>query len=238
MDLTARLDAELARIRRMSGDQPELLPDRLAQACVSIMPATAAGVSVFSTDGFRFPAGASDLTASVAERLQFTLGDGPCLDAHATGEPVEATEQTMARRWPEFHLQLVTRTPYRAIVSLPMSGYPDGMGCVDLYFVDDAAVDALDRDAAGAAVRHIRTLLVGDDVDVEPVWVDSTVDAPRNRVMTAIGMLNVALGVTAEQALAVLRAHAFSEDTTIDDIAARLVRRELSPSALDPSSDS
>src|SRR3954447_10060986 len=59
---------------------PELLPSRLMRSCVQVLPVAGAGVSVFT----RGAGGASDDSAVLAERLQFTVGEGPCLAAHAT----------------------------------------------------------------------------------------------------------------------------------------------------------
>ena len=66
----------------------EMLPMLLAQACVKVLlPVTGAGVSI-TEDGLRVPLGASDATAAQAESLQTTLGEGPCLEATATSEPL------------------------------------------------------------------------------------------------------------------------------------------------------
>src|SRR3954453_21240789 len=90
---------------------PELLPVRLARACAEVLPVAAVGISIFGTPDIRIPAGASDDDAATAERLQFTTGQGPCLDAHALARSVLATESFIAQRWPEFHRGLVTSTP-------------------------------------------------------------------------------------------------------------------------------
>ena len=47
---------------------------------------------MFGTPGMRIPEGASDDSAAIAERLQFTAREGPCLDAHASSQTVMPTE--------------------------------------------------------------------------------------------------------------------------------------------------
>ena len=234
MSFTTRIDAELARISAPATDDPALLPGRLARACARILGAAGAGISVFATDGFRFPAGASDDDSAAAERLQFTVGVGPCLDAHAAGQPITATAEVLGHRWPEFQAELERRTPFRAITSVPMTSNPVGLGCVDLYFHDDAEMHRLVLSDARDAVQHTYALLVGEDPDVPPAWVDGTTHAPRNRVMMAVGMLNVSLGVTSEQALALLRGHAFALDVSVDEVARLVAERRIPVSALDP----
>ena len=56
---------------------PELLPVRLAMACAQVLPVAGVGISVFGSADMRIPVGASNAAAVVAERLQFTAGEGP-----------------------------------------------------------------------------------------------------------------------------------------------------------------
>jgi hypothetical protein len=51
-----------------------------------------AGLSIHGQAQKRTPLGASSNDASTAERLQFTAGAGPCLDAARSGWPVFAVE--------------------------------------------------------------------------------------------------------------------------------------------------
>lgn len=233
MNFVPPIDAELARISAPSVDDPVLLPGRLARACASVLGAAGAGISVFASDGFRFPAGASDDASADAERLQFTVGLGPCLEAHARGRPVVATSAVMADRWPEFYAELLLRSPFRAIASLPMAG----IGCVDLYFGDDAAMDKLQWGDALDAAQRACALLVGDDTPDPPAWVTDTTHAPRNRVMMAVGMLNVSAGVTSAAGLAMLRGHAFTLDVTVDEVARRVAAGSIPLTDLDPAGE-
>jgi len=59
---------------------PELLPVRLALACTRVLPVAGVGISMFGSGAMRIPVGASDHYAAIAERLQFTAAEGPCLD--------------------------------------------------------------------------------------------------------------------------------------------------------------
>lgn len=89
---------------------PDLLPVRLARACVGVLGVDGAGLSVVS-GAFRVPLGASDDVAALAERLQFTQGEGPCLDAAVHGRLVVAAEPELQRRWPMFPQELLTAPP-------------------------------------------------------------------------------------------------------------------------------
>ena len=75
----------------------ELLPVLLARACARVLGVAGAGISVFADD-YRVPLGASDNDASSAERLQFTLGEGPCLDAYHHAQPFRGDYATIERK--------------------------------------------------------------------------------------------------------------------------------------------
>lgn len=92
------------------------LPARLMMALVAVLPAAAAaGISLRSRADHRVPLGASDDTAALAERLQCTVGEGPGLNALKKDRAVLVTEADMAARWPAFHDEMMTRTPYRSM---------------------------------------------------------------------------------------------------------------------------
>ena len=60
---------------------------RLCRAAAAAVPASGVGVSVMSDAGPQLTVASSPLHAEV-EELQFTLGEGPCLAARASGAPV------------------------------------------------------------------------------------------------------------------------------------------------------
>ena len=119
-----------------SGDDPDLLPERLAHAAAAALPVDGVGLSVHGSPDLRTPLAASSEFAAAVERLQFTIGRGPCLLAATSGMPVFATEDLLARRWPEFHDVLVDKTPIRSMLALSLRGRLRGVGAMDLYFTD------------------------------------------------------------------------------------------------------
>src|ERR1700710_311366 len=139
-----------ARLTALANDQsefggPELLPVRLARACATVLPVTGAGLSLYGTADFRVPIGASDDTAADAERLQFTLGEGPCLAAHLERRVIAASESDMQRLWPQFYAELVTGSSYRSIVAVPLQQGLQGVAALDLYLDNSTAALELDR---------------------------------------------------------------------------------------------
>src|SRR3954470_5234309 len=125
-------------------DDGQLLPARLARAAARLLEVDAAGLSVMVGPVGRLPLVASSPDAEQAERLQFTAGEGPCLLAHDSGQPVFAVEEDLRHRWPVFGDLLLTSTPFHGVVSLPLRWALAGVGAMDLFFCEPREVARLD----------------------------------------------------------------------------------------------
>ena len=218
---------------------PELLPSRLMKAMAAALPIAGAGISLFTRHRLRVPLGASSEEATLAERLQSTIGEGPCLAAHETGLPVLATARVMARRWPAFHDELVGHTSFRAIVSLPVAGYSvGGDASIDIYYAEpELSVSDQHRQNLEEAVDVVAALLVAgsgleESTVTVPVWLSSDTAKARARVWEAIGVVVANSELGPSDALALLRSYAYGSDQTIDRLAERLVNHELPAEAL------
>lgn len=227
--ITLRLDAAL-ELSAPAG--AELLPSRLAEAAAAVLGVDGASLSLLSMD-LRVPLGASDPTATVAERLQFTLGEGPCLDVLHGGTPLRSDDARLAAAWPQFHRELVSRTPFRGVIAVPLPFNDDGSGgALDLYLHEGVDVDVVDLDACtevadGMVERLLRAVspaaLAGADDASKVPWLQADDARARMEVWVAIGVLVNHLALDAPDALAVLRAWAHSHDADLDHIAAQLV---------------
>jgi len=234
-----------ASLSSLAGDLPgpELLPERLARACARVLPVDGAGISLFFASDRRLPLGASDPVSAEAERLQFTAGEGPCLSAHAEGAPVVADESTIGARWPAFHDALVTRTPIRGTISLPLRNGLEGIGALDLYVVPPNDVAALSLQDALTVTEEIAAVLQEQSLHDRqhsdgPAWLDAPAAQQRSTVWQAIGFVNAALRVPSPDALALLRAHAYSSGQSVDDFAGQVLDREVEVDELSLDSDS
>lgn len=207
---------------------PGWLPARLAHAAVQVLPGVGgAGINVLAGPGMRIPLGASDDVAATAERLQFTMGEGPCLPACASGGAVIATGAMIAGRWPLLYQELTARTPYRAVLSLPLRYRPTGVGALDLHLLQDDGEDTLGALPDVATVAdQIVTALAGPDMParqrpgrVGPSWLHSPAAQRRRRVWAAVGLLSVHLTLPVPDTLDTLRAAAFARGRFLDDLA-------------------
>src|SRR3954451_12912756 len=172
-----------------SADLEALLPTRLAAGCASVLSADGAGISLM-LDAFRVPAGASSEEASWAERMQFTLGEGPCLAGALTQEFVVADAATLRARWPLYAGQIEDGSPYRAILTIPLRLTAALQGAVDVFFVDPSEMATL-RLVDVLAVQEEVTLALTHTAfaDEEPDAVASRFAGDRLQVWIAVGML-------------------------------------------------
>ncbi len=238
--LAARFTAAVAAAAAEDGDGDDLhlLPARLARAAARVLPVDGAGISVHAGPGGRTPLGASSPIAALAERLQFTTAEGPCMQAHAEGQPVFVVEDDLRRRWPAFAVRLLAETPYRGAVALPLQSALAGRCALDLYFTDPTDVARLDVFDA-IAVGELMTSALSEAViwttwseSAGPDWLHSPAAARRAAVWQAVGELGMTLEVDTSAALAALREHAAATGRSVDDVAHDLLTGPLSPADL------
>jgi len=238
VSIARRFEAALAQVVDPALAGPELLPVRLAHACARTLPVDDAGLSLVDASQQRVPLGASSDVAEVAERLQFTVGSGPCMTAQETREPVFAVEEDLRRLWPVFTELLVGQTPFRAVVALPLQPALAGAGAIDLYFRTSAEVLGLEVFEAMAVGELVTSALSDAAVWSEwtpaegPEWMHGPAPQRRAAVWEAIGKLSVELELGAADALTLLRAHAYAAGGTVDDVAEALLSGRTSAAQL------
>jgi hypothetical protein len=241
VDLDQQFMAAVIEAHDTQASATEMLPMLLAQACVKVLRVTGAGISITEA-GLRVPLGASDAMAAQAEALQTTLGEGPCLDATATSEPLVADDTSMAERWPMFHRELLTQTPFRSVASIPLnSSQPRRFGALDLYATDADALQRLNLREVSvnvadpmAAVLFDTPTTIAHEGTVLPRWMLRPAVAQRMNVWVAVGILIAHAGLTNADALAALRGYAYGHSASLDDIADDLITHRLKPDALLP----
>jgi hypothetical protein len=241
--IAGRFDAALDAIDEPGLAGPELLPVRLARAVERTLRVDGAGLSLVDSAQQRMPLGGSSETAEIAERLQFTVGAGPCMTAQATRQPVFAVEPDLRVRWPLFAELLFGATPYRAVVALPLQPAFAGAGAIDLYFTASDEVPELDVFEALAVGELVSSALSDAAVwstwspDEGPEWLHGPAPQRRAAVWEAMGKVSVTLEMTVPTALDLLRARAYGSGTSVDDVAAALLSGALRPTELRPSTD-
>jgi hypothetical protein len=170
--------------------------------------------TVFASAGIR----------SIAE-LQFTLGEGPCLEAYRSGEIVVVPDFAATTAWPAFTMAAL-EGGFAAGFAFPMQVGAARIGTLDLYRRHRGALSEGEfRDAlmlaeiATHTVLGIQASAPGEELhellaDVAP-W--------QWHLHQATGMVSVQLGISTREALVRLRANAYASARPIGDLAADVV---------------
>lgn len=201
----------------------------LSNTCVQEAGVDGADLSVHAAPGAQVTLYATDDVALALEEMQFTLGEGPCIDASATGAPVligdlaDPTEG-VSRRWAMF-VEEATKAGARAVFAFPIRFGAVALGTLDLYRRTPGDLGDRQLDQALSGVDAIGQCLL--DMDAPPPE-DGDLPYPM-AVHQAAGMVMVQLGTTIDEALVRLRAAAYAEGTPIGALAADVVagRRRL-----------
>jgi GAF domain-containing protein/ANTAR domain-containing protein len=210
----------------------------VCRACVSWLPMTGASITVMDGAQGQEPVCATGPGAARIDELQFSLGEGPCVQAFATGRAVLVSDIAAPDegRWPMF-ASAAAETGARGMYVFPLQAGTSRLGVLDCYRDSPGTLD--DRERAGgllAADAAMWALLDHLDGSADPDgrgWA-SGYDGwalGRAEVHQATGMLMAQAGTTAPMALAALRAAAFTDGRAIAEVAADVVtrRRRLEP---------
>jgi len=223
------------------------LLEQLCRAAVRALPADGAGISVMTADGVRGVAAASDPACVALEEVQFTLGEGPSVDAFAWRRPVLAPDLGAASssRWPAYRTA-AQQAGYCAAFAFPLQV---GAARLGVLSIQRRSAGELSSEAVVQALTFaqvtVETLLDGQERTL-PVTAltafaptpdparDPTLDPTLDRalgsqftVYQAQGMAMVDLGVSLADAMARLQAHAYASNRTLHEIARDIVAGRL-----------
>ena len=204
---------------------------RLCEVSRRMTGVTGAGILLMSDDAPLGSVCAANDVSALIESLQYTLGEGPCIDAYRLGRPVLEPDlaDPAEPRWLAFTGPAVD-AGVRAIFGFPIGVGSVHLGALNLYvdtagpLTDDQHADALVMaEIAGQAVLVMQTECSGEALAAE---LEEGSDF-HYVVHQAAGMVSAQLEVSVGQALVRLRAHAFASERALDAIAADVVARRL-----------
>jgi GAF domain/ANTAR domain len=208
-------------------------PGRICRLCVQMLGVTGAGISMVTAAGNRGVVCATDEVSARIEDLQFTLGEGACVDAVQGGTPVIVSDldqpgDIVVGRWPAF-LEGAGTAGVRAVFAFPLRVGAITVGVLDLYrdrsgdlTSGQLAAALMAADATALALLYLSTGHQDsfcDDADGRAAY--------QMQVHQATGMVKVQAGVTIEEAFLMLRARAFAAGRPVADVAKDVVERRL-----------
>lgn len=234
-----RLAAAEGKGADQAADATTVSTSRLCEVCAEVVRVDGAGLMLMSGDVQRGSICTTDAVSARIEELQYSLGEGPCVDAYRSDLAVREADlaHPAVPRWPAFSPEALA-AGVGAVFAFPLRVGSVRLGALDLYNADPGPLD--DEQHADA--------LVMADIAAEAVLVMQAQALP-GRVAAALeanaefhfvvhqaaGMVAAQLGTSIAHAMVRLRAHAFGNERSLREVAADVVSRTLRFDTLDES---
>jgi hypothetical protein len=223
-----RLLRILGRLPSEATTGPE--PARLCEVCADVALMTGAGIMLMAGDVQQGSVCSSNDVSALIEELQYTLGEGPCVDAYHDDRPILEPDLAAATtRWLAFTPPAVAAGA-RAIFGFPLQLGGIRLGALNLYrdqpgpMDEEQYADALVlASVAAKAVLAMQAQALPGNLATE---LEQGADF-RFVVHQASGMVSVQLGLSVGEALVRLRAYAFANNRLIAEVAEAIVARRL-----------
>lgn len=214
------------------GDEGSLFDTKhLCALSAELAGMSGAGISLITNDAVQGSVCSTGSDVAALEQLQFTLGEGPAIDAHRLDLPVLEPDmvEPFASRWMAFTGPALD-AGFGAVFGFPLRVGGARLGALSLY-----------RNSAGplSDEQHADTLVMAD-IAAQAILVLQSTAAPGRLarelevgsdyqyvVHQASGMVAAQLDIGVGHALMRLRAHAFANDRSLPDVARDVVSRRL-----------
>jgi hypothetical protein len=225
-------ERRLRILARLAGrEAPGQATKRLCEVCADVTGMSGAGIMLMTDDVSQGSVCTTNSVSALIEHLQFTLGEGPCVDAYQQDRPVVEPDlaHPSTSRWLAFTGPVVD-AGVRAVFGFPLQVGAIRLGALDLYcdrpgpLTDDQHADALVMaDVAAQAV-----LVLQADAPPHRLAAELEANADFHSVVhQASGMVSAQLEISVGQALIRLRGYAFGNDRPLVEVAADVVARRL-----------
>ncbi|TDU83893.1 ANTAR domain-containing protein [Kribbella voronezhensis] len=215
----------LARLARLIADDDNglQLETRLCRAYLAMMSGDGAALTLSYTEPERVTLCTTDDLAARLEDLQDVLGEGPGPTAYVTEQIAVADLRAETGQWPLF-TDAARKVPGAAVLyAIPIRPWNDGV--IGVLTIHQHTTELPDAGQAQFLASAIGAALVKD-----PPVEFSLGSGPwttRSEIHQATGMVVAQLRISPDDALALLRAHAFSHDITLAAVAELITSRRL-----------
>ena len=213
--LSAGVMAESMR-QAMTRKTPEEALRAVIVMALGCAPCDQASITVLGPGRTLETVAASDDRVVKADRLQYELREGPCLDAVFTDGVFRVEDLAADSRWPQW-APLADGLGIGALLAVHL--YTDtALGALNLYSEQPREYDDLDLEVAKVVAAHASVVLAHTRT-TQNLW--RAIDT-RNLIGQAQGILMARYGLTPERAFAVLRRYSQARHTRLAAVAEEL----------------
>lgn len=208
-------------------------PSALCRACCRALPSVdAASLSLRSHSRAEELLAASEEWAERLEETQYTLGEGPGVEAFTIAAPVLVSDaQADDDRWPAF-TDAAASAGLGAVFAFPLQLGAILLGTLDLYRRRPGRLPRVELSDA-SVLAELATVTVLADAPVEELPGAGTSESDSGLgsytdVHVATGMMAAQLRISLADAFARIRGHAFAEGRPLREVAADVVGHRIS----------
>ena len=206
------------------------LLDRLTEEALDLLDVDAAALVLENARGELELVASSNQQAGFVELVQLDAGDGPCIEAFRTGEPIVVPDvREEGPRWAE-HRAAAEREGFRSVHAVPLRVGARTIGSLGLFRAAPGALSEADARVARAladigsiAILQERALRESEVVSEQ---LRRALDS-RVAIEQAKGVVAESLGIDMDEAFRILRSHARSSNASLQDVARQVASRTL-----------
>ncbi|NLG56548.1 MAG: GAF and ANTAR domain-containing protein [Rhodococcus sp.] len=230
-DALARVDAVATALESMherltSQVQVHAFMQELCRRVViTFSGADMAGITLINRDGGAETSAFTDRRVVAIDGEQYSLGEGPCIEAATTQQVVRVQFDDAQARWPRLTERLRSEE-VRSILSAPLTLGSDNVGSLNLYSFDDRGLSDLD-----AALLRVYTTSVESTIvlarEAEHAYAElaglKKAMATRAVIEQAKGIVMSLQRIGADEAFEVLVTNSQHENIKLAALAQRIV---------------
>ncbi|WP_181783517.1 GAF and ANTAR domain-containing protein [Pseudonocardia pini] len=187
-----------------------------------------AAISLIGRNGVVRTVGATDDVPARVDRLQYELGEGPCVDAIRTHEVYLTGDLATEVRWPRFASRAVAETGVRSMLALRLFAQEDTFGALNLYSRSTDAFDPHARAVAAILAAHAAVAMRAAQQRDQAEHLGAALESNR-RIGMAMGVLMARGQLSEDAAFALLRRASQHLNVKLRDIADTIVETGEAP---------
>jgi GAF domain-containing protein len=209
----------------------------LANRCVGLLDASAAGVMLASPGGRLGLVASSSEAMRLLELFELQQQEGPCLDAFRTGQPVAYENlRTKQGRWPSFAAAAL-EVGFQSAFALPLRLRDTTLGALNLLSVDPVPMDQADVIVAQGFADLATLSIVQHRAAAEAQRLNTQLSTALNSrviIEQAKGVISERAAIGLDEAFARLRAYSRDNNRRLTDVAQSAVDGTLDAQAWAP----
>ena len=221
----------------LSAEKVDHALQHLSFAVKEAIPGTlGAGVSILDSQARPLSTGFTDSIVEQADALQYELGEGPCLTAWASEQPVLVRDAGTDPRWPSWSAAVRT-LPVRSVISTPLIADGHSIGAMKIYAAQPGLYDHASTTLMGLFATPAATLLS----HIQTAEIPERISQGLQTALHSRDLINRACGILIErhqlgpdQALQQLMRHAREQRRTLRETSAALIAETTAGNPADP----